>query len=164
MAYRTQEVTGLCKICRAPTSLRCARCADPLCEQHLPEEDERCQDCENLWLERASRRELRSWGPGSHALVKAAKWTGRTGGAGVALMFVSWLVHAIGFSEQIAAFFGLLGALLLLAFPFSLASLAALPIVRAAERTLDSLEGQHRRKFLEERVAHALPPAESASD
>lgn len=147
MAYREQEVSGLCKVCREATRQGCLRCGDPLCQLHMPPEGECCLSCENLWLEKAARSELGGWGVGSIALVKIAKWAGRAGGLGVVLgMILTALDPSLLLWAPVA--------LLLVGFPVAAATICALPFVRAGERAAAKLATGQRQKFLSEVENH----------
>jgi hypothetical protein len=109
----------------------------------MPAEDQRCDDCENVWLEKAARRELGRWGIASTSLVSVAKWAGRAGGLGLAL----GILMAFFPTETILALWAPV-ALLLLGFPVAIGAVCALPFVRAAERGVDLAIGDDRKNFL----------------
>lgn len=56
MVYRDQTRTELCSVCRAEAQAGCKRCGRPLCRQHTPARDARCQPCEAWFEEERMRR------------------------------------------------------------------------------------------------------------
>jgi len=56
--HRRQDHSELCNECRLATQSACARCALPLCAEHMPSEDARCLTCEEDFL-KATRVERR---------------------------------------------------------------------------------------------------------
>lgn len=44
--HRHQELVPLCRVCKTAASGGCLRCNAPLCEEHRPRGDRRCEGCE----------------------------------------------------------------------------------------------------------------------
>lgn len=48
--HRSQKLSELCTTCREATQIGCPRCGLPLCAAHMPEQDKRCEGCEEDFL------------------------------------------------------------------------------------------------------------------
>ncbi len=51
MPLRSSEFRELCVECQAHAEAECHRCSAPLCPDHTPAEDRRCDDCEAVYLD-----------------------------------------------------------------------------------------------------------------
>lgn len=49
MVHREQEFRELCADCGELATNSCQRCAKPLCDDHIPPTDARCDSCEQVW-------------------------------------------------------------------------------------------------------------------
>ncbi len=59
MAFRSKRYSELCGMCRKPARAKCLRCDKPLCIDHVPRRDTRCDACEAEFKESILQRE--SW-------------------------------------------------------------------------------------------------------
>lgn len=55
--YRVSVAQTLCSVCSEPTTIACERCGRPLCVEHRPSPNERCDSCEGAFLEQITREE-----------------------------------------------------------------------------------------------------------
>lgn len=55
--YRASVAQTLCSVCSEPTTIACERCDRPLCRQHRPHPNERCNSCEGAYIEQITREE-----------------------------------------------------------------------------------------------------------
>jgi hypothetical protein len=46
VAFREQRFQALCSVCKNEAEDHCLRCNKPLCAEHRPEGDQRCDECE----------------------------------------------------------------------------------------------------------------------
>lgn len=51
--YRGSELVERCSECKAAASTRCDRCGRPACDEHRPEEGQRCPSCEAYFSAKA---------------------------------------------------------------------------------------------------------------
>ena len=57
MAFRFQRYSELCDLCRKPARAGCLRCGVPLCIDHEPRSNTRCEPCEAQFKESILKRE-----------------------------------------------------------------------------------------------------------
>ena len=131
MVFREQEAQDLCAVCRDLASEHCLRCRTPFCERHKQALDERCTECESLFLPVAQKHatqmvRLRGWQ--RPILLTAASAT-------IALSIFSAL-KGVWVTMVMAAFMGI----------------QLLTMERAERRE----QGKRRRRFLAERASTRL--------
>jgi hypothetical protein len=102
MSYR-RDISG-CVLCEARVTITtCARCDSPLCAEHTPLSDQRCEGCEGDWMENAEPRPtigrallvglIGAWCVVAFVMangtyIAALRWVGGAAFAGLSVAFV----------------------------------------------------------------------------
>lgn len=114
---RDLKLVTRCRVCKQPAETSCLRCQAPLCSEHRPVGERRCDKCELFFREQmASLPVLATPNPGKTLKEHyvAAAITGTLGGLlGIAIGLVFWSLSAVILAGGgLAILFFLLGGLI----------------------------------------------------
>ncbi len=137
MAFRDNAYNPVCRVCERVADQVCPRCNGPLCSDHAPAPNQRCDDCERDYLALVNEDRSLDWSE------VAMRW-------GVGSMCAAFWVLGYACLTKSHVFL----ALSLLAL---LSALGGYPLIRCLGPVVERLHSSHRRQlFLRERKL--LPP------